>query len=83
MINFRIMLDISSIYNDIKHLKLKSYSSPFPTVFVTADDPDDACLLCINQLIKIIIDQDPSIKMRILCKKLKQKCKIDKIYILN
>lgn len=83
MINFRIMLDISSIYNRIKHLKLKSYASPFPTIFVTANDPDDACAVCINQLIKIIMDQDSSIEMRILCRKIKHQCKIDKIYILN
>lgn len=83
MINFRIMLDISNIFNEIKHLKLKSYSTPFPTVFVSASDPDDACSICFNQLIKLIMDQDSSIKMRILCKKIKILCKIDKIYILN
>lgn len=77
------MLDISNIYTDIKHLKLKKYDSPFPTIFVSAHDPDDACNLVINQLIKIIMDQDPSIKMRIVCKRLRRLCKIDKIYILN
>lgn len=77
------MLDISSIFKDIKHLKLKPYDSPFPTVFITATDPDDACMLCLNKLIRIIIDQDPSIKMRIICRNIKRTCKIDKIYILN
>lgn len=83
MINFRIMLDISNIYKEIKHLNLKKYNSPFPTIFLTATDPDDACLLVFNLLIKTIIDQDPSIKMRIICRKLRKICKIDKLQILN
>lgn len=83
MINFRITLDISNIYGEIKHLNLKKYNSPFPTVFITATDPDDACAVVFNTLIKIIMDQDPSIKMRIICKKLKRICKIDKMHILN
>lgn len=83
MINFRIMLDISNIYRDIKHLNLKKYNSPFPTLFVSAKDPDDACNLVINALIEIIIEQDSSINMRIICKKIRRKSKIDKIYILN
>lgn len=77
------MLDISNIYRDIRHLKLKKYDCPFPTVFVSAKDPDDACFVCMNELMKMIIDQEPTIKMRIICKKLRRVCKIDKIYILN
>lgn len=83
MINFRVMLDISSIYKEIRHLKLKTYNSPFPMVFVSAQDPDDACHMCISELIKIIMDQDASIKMRIICKKLRRVAKIDKVYILS
>lgn len=77
------MLDISNIYREIKHLNLKKYNSPFPTIFLTATDPDDACSLVFDSLIKIIMDQDPSIQMRIICRKLKRICKIDKLEILN
>lgn len=83
MINFRIMLDISNIYREIRHLNLKKYNSPFPTIFLTAKDPDDSCALVFDLLIKIIMDQDPSIQMRIICRKLKRICKIDKLQILN
>jgi hypothetical protein len=76
------MLDISSIYSKIKHLYLKTYNSPFPTIFISADDPDEACRLVFDQLIKLIIDQDPSITSRILCRRIKSECRIDKIYIL-
>jgi hypothetical protein len=77
------MLDISSIYRDICHLNLKVYNSPFPTLFISAQDPDEACHLAISQLLKIILDQDPSIMMRIVCRRIKKYAKIDKIYILS
>jgi hypothetical protein len=77
------MLDISNVYRNIKHLNLKKYDSPFPTIFISAKDPDDACNLVINQLITIILDQEPTIRMRLICKKIRRECKIDKIYILN
>lgn len=83
MRNYRIMLDISSVYGFIRHLKLRSYNSPFPTVFLSADDPDDACKLVLDQLTKIIIDQDPSINMRILCRRMRSEARIDKIYELG
>lgn len=77
------MLDISSIYKEISHLKLKNYASPFPTIFLSARDPDEACLMCFDNLIDIILLQDCTIDMRIICKNIKILCKIDKIYILN
>jgi hypothetical protein len=76
------MLDISNIYPLIRHLHLKAYNSPFPTVFVTAADPDDACGDAIYGLIKILLDQDPSVDMRIICRKIRRESRIDKIYCL-
>lgn len=76
------MLDISNIFPDIRHLYLKGYNSPFPTIFVTAADPDDACVDAIFGLIKIVLDQDPSVKMRIICRKIRRQARIDKIYCL-
>ena len=83
MKNYRIMLDISSIFGYIKHLHLRSYNSPFPTIFISASDPDDACCSVLDQLIKIIIDQDSTINTRILCRSIKKNCRIDKIYELG
>lgn len=77
------MIDISSIFPYIRTLKLRSYNSPFPTIFLSAHNPDDACELVINQLVKIIIDQDPSINMRLICRRMKLESRIDKIYELG
>lgn len=82
MKNYRVMLDISNIYPSIRHLYLKAYKSPFPTVFVTAADPDGACFDAIYGLIKILLDQDPSVNMRIICRKIRRESRIDKIYCL-
>jgi hypothetical protein len=82
MKNYRIMLDITSVYIKIKHLILRSYNSPFPTIFISAKDPDEACRLVFDELITLLIHQDPSIKMRIICRQIKRYCRIDKIYSL-
>lgn len=77
------MLDISNVYKDISHLKLKKYDTPFPTIFISARDPDEACNLAIIELINLIIKQDCSIQMRVICRRIRRESKIDKIYILN
>ena len=76
------MLDISNVFSRIKHLFLKSYNNPFPTVFVNAQNPDDACFEALNDLIKIIMKQNSSIEMRIACREIRRKSRIDKIYQL-
>lgn len=82
MRNYRIMLDISQVFNKIKNLLLRSYNCPFPTVFISAEDPDEACRLAFDELITIILNQNPSIAMRITCREIKRKCRIDKVYVL-
>lgn len=82
--NYRIMLDICNIYPLIRHLKLKGgYNCPFPTIFISAKDPDEACLEVINNLIKMILDQDPSINMRIICRKIRKESRIDRVLSLS
>lgn len=76
------MIDISNVFNKIKHLFLKSYNNPFPTIFITANDPDEACFEALNDLINIIMKQNTSIEMRIICREIRRKSRIDKIYLL-
>jgi hypothetical protein len=82
MKSYRIMIDISNVFSRIKHLFLKSYNSPFPTIFITSSDPDEACFEVFNDLIKIIMNQNPSLDMRIVCREIRRKSRIDKIYPL-
>lgn len=77
-----MMLDISNVFYRIRHLFLRSYNSPFPTVFINAKDPDEACYQALDDLIHIIIKQNSSIEMRIICREIRRKSRIDKIYQL-
>lgn len=76
------MIDISNVFSKIKHLFLKSYKSPFPTIFITSSDPDEACFEVFNDLIKLIMNQNSSIEMRLICREIRKRSRIDKIYQL-
>ena len=82
MRTYRILLDISNVFSKIRHLFLKTYNSPFPTIFVNADNPDDACFIVFNDLVKMIMKQNQSIEMRIICRKIIKKSRIDRVYEL-
>jgi len=79
MKNYRLMLDISNVFPKIRHLFLKVYNSPFPTIFISADNPDEACFTALNNLIDIIMKQNSDISMRLICRQIIRKSRIDKI----
>jgi hypothetical protein len=79
MRNFRLSIDLSDLYIELKSFSLREYSLPFSLIFVEANDPDDACYTVLIKLMKLLMDQDPSLKTRILCKKIKKHMRIDKI----
>ncbi|NBP00563.1 MAG: hypothetical protein EBU90_10645 [Proteobacteria bacterium] len=82
MRNFKVYLDLTDIYPQIKKFFLREYVVQYPLIFIEADDPDDACYMVIYRLIKLIMDQDPSIETRILCKQIKRLVRIDKVISL-
>lgn len=79
MRNFKISIDLVDVHMQLRKFVLREYSLPYSLIFVEADDPDDACYLVLYRLMKLIMDQDPSIENRILCRKLKKYMRIDKI----
>lgn len=79
MRNFRLSVDLSDLHIDLKRFVLREYSFPFSLIFIEAEDPDDACNTVLIRLIKLLMDQDPSINTRILCRKIKRHIRIDKI----
>lgn len=82
MRNFKLTIDLSNFHAELKRFTLKEYSIPFALVFIEADDPDEACNTILNRLMKLLLDQDPSIDTRILCKRIKREIRIDKIQSL-
>lgn len=82
MRNFKINIDLTDIYIDLLPYKLKEYPMPYLTMFIEADDPDDACYELVNKIIDDILRRDGSIKTRIFCRKLKKLIRFDKILSL-
>jgi hypothetical protein len=63
----------------LKRFKLKEYNSNFPIVFVEANSPDDACFKAIYSLVSILLKQDDSVHIRILCRQIKHDIRIIKV----
>jgi len=57
---YKIYMDLSLVIPRLKRFKLGEYSSNFPTIFVEARDPDEACHLAYYRLVEIMLKQDGS-----------------------
>lgn len=82
MRNFKLTIDLSNFHPELRRFMLKEYNVPFTLIFIEADDPDGACNTTLNRLMKLLLDQDPSIETRILCQRIKREMRIDKIQAL-
>jgi hypothetical protein len=82
MRNFKVNIDITDLFLDLKQFHLKEYPMPYLTLFIEADDPDDACYTLIQRLIKDILRRDTSISTRIFCRSIKKLIRFDKILSL-
>jgi len=57
---YKVELDLSLVIGRLTKYNLQQYNSSRPTVFVQAENPDDACHLAYYQLAEIILKQDLS-----------------------
>ena len=57
---YKVKLDLSLVIARLKKYNLQQYNSAHPTIFVQADNPDDACHLAYYQLAEKILKQDLS-----------------------
>lgn len=53
-------MDLSLVIVRLKKFKLYEYSSSYPTIFVDARNPDEACHLAYFRLVEILLKQDNS-----------------------
>lgn len=82
MRNFKVSIDLSDLQQDLKNFVLREFSLPFSIIFIEEDNPDDACYELLTRLMKLILSQNNSIDTRIICRKIRQKLRIDKIQSL-
>lgn len=82
MRNFKINIDLTDIFLHLLEYKLKEYPMPYLTLFIEAEDPDDACYELVKRIMNDILRKDNSIKTRIFCRKAKKLIRFDKIMSL-
>ena len=82
MQNYKLEIDLLDIINELTPLDLIGYRTPFLTVFVEDDNPDDACHAFLRMLKSAILTRDNSMDMRLLCRRLNNLVRIDRIYAL-
>jgi hypothetical protein len=79
MRNFKIYIDLSDIYLEVKLLDIKEMRDPFDIVFLESDNPDAACYEVVQRYVKAVMSNSKTIEDRILCEKIKKYLRIDKI----
>ena len=79
MKRYKVYIDISDVYQDIRKLNIRNYADPFVIIFIEAHNPDDACHQILVNLCKEIIRKENSIKKRIFCRIIKKYIKFDRI----
>ena len=80
MKTYKVHIDISDIFNDIKQLNIRDYFQPFIVKFIQGKNPDDICHKVLVDIIRQILKKDHSINNRIFCRSIRFKIRFDKIY---
>jgi hypothetical protein len=57
---YKVFMDLSLVLHRFKKFNLFEYQHPFPTIFVEANNPDEACHLAYHGLAAIVLKQDSS-----------------------
>tara|TARA_A100001515_G_scaffold102170_1_gene82904 strand:- start:3557 stop:3808 length:252 start_codon:yes stop_codon:yes gene_type:complete len=78
---YKVDMDLSFVIARLKKFNLKEYSDQFPTIFVEAKDPDEACYLAYFQLVEILLKQDDSKETSLLTKDILHDILIRKVYV--
>ena len=82
MPNYRMTIDLLDLYIDLVRYDLREYRLPFSLYILEADNPDDACSTLLRRVMNAIMQKDPSMETRILCRKLRRFMRIDRIECL-
>ena len=78
---YKVKMDLSLVMGVLKRFKLQEYSDPFPTIFVEAKDPDEACYLAYFKLVEILLKQDNSTETTLLAKEILHDINIRKVSV--
>lgn len=62
MKTFKLEICMTHVIDRLKRFNLHNYDGDYPTVFVNAEDPDEACHIAITSLFTMILKQDSSVE---------------------
>ena len=57
MKKYRVKVNLSRVYNNIKGFKLREFSGTYPTMDITAKSPDHVCVLVKQNLLELLKGQ--------------------------
>ena len=74
-----VTLDMTQVLGRLKKYRLREFNQQFPSIFIEAADPDEACYLCYCKFAETILRQDASDKTASLIKKLEHDLRNTKV----
>jgi hypothetical protein len=77
---YTVELDMTLVMGRLKSFHLKEFNSEYPTVFVEANDPDDACYFTICKFSEVVLKQNESPETAKLLRDVIQDIRIKKAY---
>lgn len=78
---FKVKMDLLLVMSRLAKFNLGEYNSPYPTIFVEAEDPDEACYSALYKLVEIILKQDDSEETSNLVKDMVYDIRVTKVIV--
>lgn len=80
MMIYKVELDLSLVLQRLKSFRLQEFNNARPTIFVEANDPDEACFLAQHKFASVLLKQDSSSKTAKLIVDVLRDVSIKKVY---
>lgn len=77
---YTIQVDMTNVLGVLKKFRLGEFNSQFPTLFIEAKDPDDACYYTFAKLSELVLKQDESVETAQLLQLVQADLRIKKVF---
>jgi hypothetical protein len=77
---YTVEVDMTNVLGSLQRFKLGEFNSQFPTLFIEAEDADQACYYTFCKFSEMLLRQEESIEVAQLCKELQQEMRIKKVF---
>jgi hypothetical protein len=81
MILYKVHLDMAAALPILKRYDLEKYNSSTPIIFISANDPDDACHIAFKDLVRILYRQNTTYNTLTLTKQISYLVRIIKVEV--